>query len=156
MTSDGGSPASELPRIDEHRVAIAAEPAAVWDALLATLGESFSGRAPTAYARLIRGRPARASGPRPLAAGSEVPGFRVVRAEPANALELEGRHLFSRYALRFRLDPQGTTTELAAESLAEFPGPHGRAYRLLVISTRGHVVGVRRLLAAVRRRAEKH
>lgn len=44
------------------------------------------------------------------------------------------------------LDPSG-------DPLA-FPGTAGRGYRTLVIGTRGHVVAVRRLLRATRRRAE--
>jgi hypothetical protein len=43
---------------------------------------------------------------------------------------------------------------LRAESRATFPGLAGAAYRLLVVRSGGHVVAVRRLLSAVRRRAE--
>ncbi len=52
------------------------------------------------------------------------------------------------------LGDDGTTTVLA-ESRAEFPGASGRVYRGLVIGTRGHVVAVRRLLQAIKRRAER-
>jgi hypothetical protein len=41
-----------------------------------------------------------------------------------------------------------------AETRAAFPGLQGRAYRALVIGTRGHVLAVRRLLRAVKARAE--
>ena len=40
---------------------------------------------------------------------------------------------------------------LAARTFARFPGPHGRAYRLLVISSHAHVVATRRILASMRR-----
>ena len=69
---------------------------------------------------------------------------------------LEGEHRFSRYALIFRLEAlPGERSRVRAESRAAFPGLHGRAYRALVIGTRGHVVAVNRLLRAVRARAEQ-
>ena len=40
---------------------------------------------------------------------------------------------------------------LRARSYGEFPGLHGRAYRVAVIGTRGHVLATRHLLKAVRR-----
>ena len=50
----------------------------------------------------------------------------------------------------------GTTrrsTELRAVTDAAFPGPHGRVYRALVISSGGHTVATNRILRSVRRRA---
>lgn len=89
-----------------------------------------------------------------------MPGFCVSRSGP-NEIALEGEHRFARYALVFRLDPLGggsssggSGTRLRAETRAAFPGLRGRAYRTLVIGTRGHVLVVRRLLEAVRRSAE--
>ena len=70
-------------------------------------------------------------------------------------LALEGRHRYSRYALTFRIDPDGDGSRLSAETRAEFPGWAGRAYRAGVIGTRGHVVVVRRLLRSVKARAER-
>ena len=82
-----------------------------------------------------------------------MPGFRVVTAIPGHELVLEGRHRFSSYALTFRIEaPASDRTELRAETRATFPGPHGRVYRLLVIRSGAHVVAVRRMLDAVRRR----
>ena len=52
-------------------------------------------------------------------------------------------------------DDARSGTRLGAETWAEFPGIHGRAYRAAVIGTRGHVVAVRRILAAVKRGAER-
>ena len=69
---------------------------------------------------------------------------------------LEGEHRFSRYALIFHLDPlPGGRSRVRAETRAAFPGLRGRAYRALVIGTRGHVLAVKRLLRAVRARAER-
>ena len=146
---------SELPLLDEHSVEIAAPAINVWTALLETLDESFSGRIGTIYARLVGCEEPAASGPRPLAGGSTITGFRVTSSVPERELVLEGRHRFSSYRLTFRLEDAGAGfSRLSAESRAIFPGSHGRLYRLLVVSSGGHVVAVRRMLASVRRRAE--
>jgi hypothetical protein len=65
---------------------------------------------------------------------------------------MAGRHRFSRYALVFRLteSANGQTT-VAARSYAEFPGPHGRVYRALVIGPGAHVVATNQILRAIRR-----
>ncbi len=145
---------SALPYVDEHATTVAAEPSIVRIALLATLDRTFSRPAAAAYARAVRCSPHQASGPRPLAAGSTVPGF-AVSAAGEDEVVLEGRHHFSTYALVFRLDPASPgRTCLRAETRASFPGLRGGVYRALVIGTRGHVLGTRRLLGSVRRRAE--
>lgn len=146
----------ELPYVDEHETTIAATADEVWRALIETVDTGFSGRAAASYARLVGCADTAAAGPRPLDVESTIPGFRVVAAVPAQELALTGRHRFSTYALTFRLDAlDAERTRLRAESRAAFPGPHGAAYRLLVIRTGGHAVGVRRLLAGIRRRAER-
>jgi hypothetical protein len=92
----------------------------------------------------------------PIEVGATIPGFRVSEARPPSLLELEGEHRFARYALTFHLDELGSDRmRLRAETRAEFPGPHGKVYRGLVIGTRGHVVAVRRMLKAIKRRAER-
>jgi hypothetical protein len=156
VTNDGMLAAmqiDDLPYLDEHSTDIRADVDDVWISLLDTLSGAFS-RA-SGYARVIRCIPRRAAGQRPLAEGSTIPGFRVVTAVPGRALVLEGRHRFSTYALTFRLEPVDSgRSRLRAESRAAFPGVPGRVYRLLVVRSGGHVHAVRRLLAAVRRRAE--
>jgi hypothetical protein len=148
--------ASSLPYVDEHATDVAADAAVAWDALRESFGDALSHPAAAAYGRLVGCDPSRASGPRPLEVGSTVPGFRVVAAEPERELVLEGRHRFSTYALVFRIDPLGAgRCRLRAETRAVFPGAAGGLYRLAVIRSGGHVVGVRRLLAGVRRRAEQ-
>lgn len=79
-------------------------------------------------------------------------GFGVGFSVPGERVELVGRHRFSRYRLVFSLEGSSPTT-LRATTYAAFPGPRGAAYRLLVISTRLHVLATRRMLDAVRRRA---
>ena len=144
-----------LPYRDEHTTVVAAGADDVWRALGETLDRSFSRPGANRYARLVGCADRTASGPRPLAEGSTFPGFRVAAAVPGRELVLGGRHRFSSYALIFRLESAGPgRSRLTAETRATFPGPAGGLYRLLVLGTGGHAVGVRRLLAAVRRRAE--
>ncbi|MFL5871684.1 MAG: hypothetical protein ACJ75R_11415 [Solirubrobacterales bacterium] len=148
-------PIESLPRIDEHSVSIAAPPDAVWRSLLEVVCGMTAGRA-VPVARALgcaqiehRGEPGRI--------GSTVPGFIVTRAVPPAVLALMGEHRFSRYALVFRIDETlAGPVKLSAETRAEFPGGQGRAYKALVIGTRGHVVATRSILHRVRRRAEKN
>lgn len=147
---------ARLPFVDEHAITVAAGVDAVWAALSKTLDGGFSTATATAYARLVGCVPSTASGPRPLAEDSTIPGFRVVAAVPGQELALEGRHRFSTYALTFRLEAVGSDrTVLRAETRAVFPGGGGAAYRLLVIGTGGHKIFTRRLLRGVQRRAER-
>jgi hypothetical protein len=146
---------TSLPHVDEHATVIGAGAEAVWRSLGETLDRSFSRPRATGYARLVGSADRTATGPRPPAEGSTFPGFRVISAIPGRELVLAGRHRFSSYALIFRLDQIGPErSRLRAETRAVFPGLMGGLYRLLVIGTGGHVVGMRRLLSAVRRRAE--
>ena len=80
-------------------------------------------------------------------------GFGVAVLGAGERVELVGRHRFSRYRLVFSLPDAAGPTTLSATTYAAFPGPHGAAYRLLVIRTRLHVVATRRMLDAVRDRA---
>ena len=148
-------PLGNLPHVDEHAVDVAAPPEAAWAALLAVLRGSFGRPA----ARWIAG--ALGCDPRTTTAwerpdiGSTIPGLRVVAAVPPRLLVVAGRHRFSRYGIVWRIEPQGAGTRVRAETRAAFPGPHGALYRLAVISTRGHVVVTRRLLAQVARQAQR-
>jgi hypothetical protein len=147
--------AGELPHIDEHSTPIEAGANATWEALLRVVDGSFA--ANSRGARLLGCADIDTSGPRPLAPGSTMPGFHVQVAERPRELALAGRHRFSSYALIFRLEQQGEgSATLRAETRAAFPGLKGRAYRALVIGTRIHVLVTRRLLGAVKQRAERH
>lgn len=142
-----------LPRIDEHATIVGASVDDTWQALLDSLANTFAGRRAERYARLVGCADTSASAA-PLAEGSTVPGFRVRRFVPGQTLELAGCHRFATYRLILRLEPAGAgTTRLSAETCAEFPGPAGFVYRLLVIGTRFHRLAVRRILGGVVRRA---
>lgn len=146
---------SQLPYLDEHATAIAASVDDVWLVLIETLDRTFSRTHMTSYTRTVRCADRTASGPRPLAEGSTIPGFRVAAATPGSELVLEGRHRFSTYALIFRLEQvHAGRSLLRAESRAAFPDLAGGVYRLLVVGTGGHVVAMRRLLSAVASRSE--
>lgn len=146
----------DLPHVDEHSIAIEATPDAAWDALLRVVEGSFASGASATGARLLGCADTAASGPRPLASGSVLPGFHVEAAERPRELALAGGHRFSDYALIFRLDRQeeGRTT-LRAETRAVFPGLKGSAYRTMVIGTRMHVLVTRRILGAAKQGAER-
>lgn len=149
-------PVAELPHVDEHAITVAVDPSEVWPALLETVARAFSGRRTEPVAAILGCAERTETGGRPLHAGAALPGFRVERALPERELALVGRHRFSRYALIFRIDRVGPgRSRIRAETRAVFPGAAGRIYRALVIGTGGHLVVVRRLLAAVERRAER-
>jgi len=150
-------PASQsLPFVDEHSVDVDASADQVWQALIATLERSFDRPRAGTYARLVGCTDTERSGDDDLGLGSTVPGFHVAALQPGADLVLAGRHRFSSYLLSFHLDDVGSgRTRLRAETRAGFPGLGGRLYRGLVIGTRAHELLVRRLLAGMRRRAER-
>jgi hypothetical protein len=143
----------ELPFVDEHAVEVDAPPERAWDAIVAVSRNAFGGRGAGAFARLVGCEVTETKGA-PGEQGSTVVGFQVETARPPHELRLAGRHRFSEYRLSFLVDPlEADRSRVHARTHARFPGPHGRAYRALVIGTRAHVLVVRRLLDAVRRDA---
>jgi hypothetical protein len=141
-----------LPYVDEHTVTIERSRDVSWAALQQMLESAASAR----FTRALGCTDTAASGPRPMEEGSTVPGFHVVAADAPGELSLAGRHHFSDYALIFRLDELSEgRTRLRAESRAAFPGFGGAVYRRLLMGTGGHVVATRRMLAAVKRSAER-
>ena len=137
-----------LPHVDEHAVVIAAERESVWSALERVVDRIGTPR----FARLLGCEDTAASGPRPLAEWSSVPGFHVVTADRANELALAGRHRYSDYELVFRIDDLGSGhSRLRAETRAVFPGRRGAVYRMLLMGTGAHVLATRRMLARVAR-----
>jgi hypothetical protein len=151
-----GDRTEQLPHVDEHSEIVAASRDTAWEALLRVVEGTVSSAVATPGARILGCADTVASGPRPLAVGSTVPGFHVAAATPPSELALAGGHRFSDYALIFRLDElDGDRTRVRAETLAEFPHLKGAVYRGLVIGTRMHVLATRRILAGVKRNAER-
>lgn len=144
----------DLPFVDEHSRPVAADPEQVWPALVAVADRSFSGPAVERVARLVGCRHTRPSGPRPLEEGSELAGFVVADVTPQRRLSLAGSHHFSTYRLVLGVRPDGPgRSVISAATRAEFPGAKGRLYRAAVIGTRGHVLVVNRMLAAIEQRS---
>jgi hypothetical protein len=144
--------AHNLPFIDEHQVLVSAPALAVWRSLTTLLARTRPA-ATMAFSHLVAAEPRRASGTL-LDVGATVPGFTVTEAVPGHHVRLAGRHRFSQYALVLTLVTQPDETVLSAHTYARFPGLHGAVYRQLVIGSGAHRIFVRRLLGAVRRRAE--
>lgn len=135
-----------LPFVDDHARVIAAEPDRTWQALVAVLGgfPALPGLLTSVWGL----DPPSGNGWADPAPGDAVAGFAVAETDPPRTLVLRGRHRFSCYEVRFTLSPVGFgRTELHARTAAAFPGLLGRGYRLAVISSGGHVLAVRRLLA---------
>ncbi|HLM31351.1 MAG TPA: hypothetical protein VK326_06790 [Solirubrobacterales bacterium] len=148
-------PLESLPFIDEHSVAIGAPAERVWSALMAYLTVAGRNRIGRLLARRLHCVPAEASG-HTGRIGSTIPGFIIARSVPPAVLALMGEHRFAQYALVFRItEAVSGPTRLSAETRAVFPGGRGRAYRMLVIGTRGHALAVRSILRSVRRGAER-
>lgn len=145
---------AELSYVDEHTIEVDALPQKVWSALWKTMSRS-SGSSSLA-ARALGCDQTRADPGGPPVVGAAIIGFRVATALPPAELALEGRHRFSRYALVFRIEELGDgASRLRAETRADFPGIAGRAYRMLVIGSKGHVLALRRLMGGVKQRAER-
>jgi uncharacterized protein (TIGR02246 family) len=147
-------PIDSLPPVDEHGVEVRADADQVWEALAATLPRLLGTRRAAGVARVLGCTFSEAEGD-PTVIGSTLPGFIVSRSIRPSVLALLGQHRFSRYALVLRIDELGTSrSRLRAETRAEFPRAGGRLYRALVIGSGGHILAVRRIISAVRRRAE--
>jgi hypothetical protein len=127
----------------------------VWASLIETVGSPGRSRLGPPAARALGCATTERDGT-PGQIGSTIPGFIVTRAIAPAVLALMGEHRFSRYALIFyAAETSAGPVRLSAETRAEFPGVRGRAYRTLVIGTRGHAVVTKAILRNVRRQAER-
>ena len=146
-------PLESLPYVDEHSIEVEATAAATWEALVSYFAGAGAHRLAGPIATGLGCVPSKRSGA-PGQIGSAVPGFVVARSVAPAVLALMGQHRYSRYALIFRIaDPRGGPVRLSAETRAEFPGRTGAVYRLLVISSRGHVVATTHMLRSIRKLA---
>lgn len=149
------TPLEQLPPIDEHAIEIDAPAEAAWAALFPTLERALTRPASMRFAKLIGCEVTEVSGDRRHPGGT-LPGFTVSRSIAPVMLVLIGEHRFADYALVFRIDLlPGQRSRVRAETRASFPGRAGRLYKLAVIGTRSHVLVVRSMLRAIKRRAER-
>lgn len=145
----------DLPFIDRLGVEVEADVGSTWRALVGVLTRSLESNGSRRAARILGSSELRSSGPRPLSAGSTLPGFRVAETREPTRLVLDGSHRFARHEMAFALSAMTEhRTELSVVTRAEFPGAIGTVYRAFVIGAGGHVIVTRRLLKAVGREAE--
>lgn len=127
-----------LSYIDEHAIRIDAPRGRVWEGLQGYVDAFLRSAEHSALGGLL--------GAHPRA------GFAVDGVEPEHRLSLAGQHRFSRYDLVFELgETRDGSTQLRAQTYADFPGLRGRLYRALVIGTRGHVLATNHILRSVKR-----
>lgn len=148
------TPIEALPFIDEHYIEIAASPDEVWDGLMRTLRGISDGKS-VRFSRALGCEETEVEG-ETGEIGSTIPGFIVTRSVKPAVIALMGQHRFSRYALIFTIlqKPSGLML-LSAQTRAEFHGTKGKAYRGLVIGTKGHILVTTQILRQVRRTAER-
>jgi hypothetical protein len=152
---EGRNVIATLPRIDEHEVLVDAPADQVWPFVISVFVRLATRPVFRVLAKAGRCEYDHAAGD-PDTVGATVPGFRVARCHAPTEWALEGNHLFSRYALTFRITTlDDAHCRVRAESSAEFPGPRGVMYRALVIGSGGHVVGVRAMLRRIKANAER-
>ncbi len=130
----------ELPFVDEHARSVAATPERTWAAL-----HDYVERLTTSSHGVLF----RVLGTVPRS------GFEVVESAPPHEIVLAGRHRFSTYRLVFRVDTEGDASRMRALTYAVFPGPHGWAYRTLLMLSTGHARATRGMLRTVAKRAER-
>lgn len=160
----------ELPFIDVHSLTVAAPSERVWEETAAVTSDWVRQLAPLLgpavaplFMRLLsatrgewRPAPASAEGVGEQRAPRAIIGFRVCEEQRPSLFALAGEHRFSRYTLTFHVtELAGGRSLVQAETRAAFPGRGGRVYRAMVIGSGGHVRVVRRMLALIRRRAER-
>ena len=148
-------PLEKLPPIDEHEIEVDAPAEAAWAAIFPTLEHSLDTKFGRRYSEKVGAIETDCHGDLHHPGGT-LPGFVVSRAIAPVMLALLGEHKFSKYAIVFRIDLlPGQRSRVRLETRAQFDGTRGRIYKLGVLGTRGHVLVVRRILRAIKRRAER-
>lgn len=148
-------PLEKLPPIDEHYIEIEAPAEVAYAALFPAIESAFGGRFAQGYCERVDALETEARGDLHHPGGT-LPGFTVTRAIAPVMLALAGEHRFAKYAIVFRIDLlPGQRSCVRLETRAQFAPGRGRLYKAAVIGSRGHVLGVRRMLRSIKRRAER-
>lgn len=127
--------------VDEHRRALGVPPEQAYAAA-------------RSYAARLTRPPGRSVRVVTRLLGTDTPsGFVLTADDPPRLLTLAGRDRFSRYEMDVRVEPAPGGSVVVVATWADFPGWHGRAFRALVLGSRGHVLAVRRMLATIARLA---
>jgi hypothetical protein len=133
---------SDLPYVDTHQTTVDASRERVWSALLRYVDTSLGAHNAVPLAWVLGTKPQS--------------GFEAIDEIPQQQLTLAGRHRFAKYRLIFDLtDTPNGQTVLSAHTYSAFPGPHGRLYRLLVITTHFHALATTQLLHTIGSRATR-
>jgi hypothetical protein len=134
---------TELPYVDTHQTTVDAPRDRVWSALRRYADTSLGAHDKAAPLAWILGTQPQS-------------GFEPIHEIPQQQLTLAGRHRFAKYELIFDLTdtPDGHTV-LSAHTYSAFPGPHGRLYRLLVITTHFHALATTQLLHTISTQATR-
>jgi hypothetical protein len=144
-----------LPFVDAWSVDIDAPARIVWEAVLASTPGARPGLAPRALALVLGASPADSNGLASHVIGAERPGFAVCEVVVPVTYALSGQHRFSNYQLVLRIDQRGPgQSRLTAETFANFPGPAGRLYRMLLMDFELHALVMWSMVRRIRRRAE--
>ncbi len=148
-------PLEDLPPIDEHWIDVDASAEESWEALFPTLRSAFGGRFAQHFGERVGVTQTEATGDLHHPGGA-LPGFTVTRAIEPVLLALVGEHNYAKYAIVLKIDllPR-QRSRVRIETRASFEGARGALYKAGVIGTRGHVIVVRRMLRAIKRRAEQ-
>lgn len=134
---------SDLPYVDTHQTTVDASRDRVWSALRRYVDTSLGARKAAVPLAWVLGTKPQS-------------GFEAIDEIPQQQLTLAGRHRFAKYQLIFDLtDTVGGQTVLSAHTYSAFPGPHGRVYRMLVITTHFHALATTQLLHIIGSRATR-
>lgn len=147
-------PLEELPAIDEHYIEVEAPAEAAYAALFPTLESALGSKFSHSYCEHVGAAETEAHGDLHHPGGT-LPGFTVIRAIAPVMLALTGEHKYAKYAVVFRIDLlPGQRSRVRLETRAQFAPGKGRLYKAAVLSTRGHIIIVNRMLRSIKRRAE--
>ena len=133
---------SERPAyVDEHRRRLPVVPEQAYAAV-------------RSYAARLAGPPGRVARVVTALLGADSPsGFEITAEDPPHQVTLAGADRFSRYEMDLRVEPAEGGAVVTVATWADFPGPTGRAFRTVVVGSRGHALAVRMMLRSIARRA---